>query len=147
MLAKLLCFNFIFLSILQVAALFYFGLPGISYSSQFVLPDGPYGIYDPLDCFYKVEEYKFCTVTQKVSIASSIMFLMVQLLVSRIIFPGVSNFLNASVGTPLLLARGSRLPCARRQSVQRLFLTRVAGSALRFQPKRRRIGRFGGMRR
>ena len=55
---------------------------------------------NPLDCFYNVEEYKFCTVTQKVSIASSIMFLMVQLLVSRIIFPGVSNFLNASVGTP-----------------------------------------------
>ena len=126
MLAKLLCFNFIFLSILQVAALFYFGVPGIFNSSQLVRRDDPYvvrfcdnvnctrtekAIYEyacnPLDCFYKVEEYKFCTVTQKVSISSSIMFLMLQLLISRIIFPGVSNFLNASVGTPLLLARGS----------------------------------------
>ena len=109
MLAKLLCFNFIFLSILQVAALFYFGVPGISYSSSMLLVrrDDTYGIYNPLDCFYKVGEYKFCTVTQKVSIAGSIMFLMLQLLISRIIFPGVSNFLNASVGTPLLLACGS----------------------------------------
>ncbi len=126
MLAKLLCFNFISLSILQVAALFYFGLPGIWNSFKLVRRD-IYGndlycnvanlnvtrseYYDvecnPLVCFYNVEEYKFCTVTQKVSISSSIMFLMVQLLISRIIFPGVSNFLNASVGTPLLLARGS----------------------------------------
>ena len=170
MLAKLLCFKFISLSILQVAALFYFGLPGISnVVLKLVLRDDTYrddfycnvanlngtrtekalfeDLCNPLDCFYKVGEYKFCTVTQKVSIAGSIVFLMLQLLISRIIFPGMSNFLNASVGTPLLLARGSRLPCARRQSVQRLFLTRAAGSALRFQPKRRRIGRFGGMRR
>jgi hypothetical protein len=82
-----------------------------------------FGGDNPLDCIYDINHgaYKFCTVTQKVSIAGSIVFLMLQLLVSRIIFPGVSNFLNASVGTPLLLARGSRLPCARRQSVQRLF--------------------------
>ncbi len=145
MLAKLLCFNFIFLSILQVAALFYFGLPGISYSSQLVRRDDT---YVPLDCFYKVEEYKFCTVTQKFSIASSILFLMLQLLVSRIIFPGVSNFLNASVGTPLLLARGSTACHVPGDSpFNGCFLTRAAGSALRFQPKRRRIGRFGGMRR
>ena len=131
MLAKLLCFNFISLSILQVAALFYFGLSGFLNSLSLFRRDDPYvvrfcanlnvtdpdyqrygpDIYEvecnPLDCFYNVTEYKFCTVTQKVSIAGSIMFLMIQLLVSRIIFPGVSNFLNASVGTPLLLARGS----------------------------------------
>jgi hypothetical protein len=65
--------------------------------------------YDQMDCFIDFNDgaYKFCTVTQKVSIAGSIMFLMVQLLISRIIFPGVSNFLNASVWTPPLHARGS----------------------------------------
>jgi hypothetical protein len=63
---------------------------------------------DPLDCFINVNDgaYKVCTTTQKISIASSIMFLMAQLLISRIIFPGVSNFLNASVRTPPLHARG-----------------------------------------
>jgi hypothetical protein len=62
-----------------------------------------------LDCFYDVNygAYKFCSVSQKISIAGSIMFLMVQLLFSRIIFPGVSNFLNASVRSPPLHARGS----------------------------------------
>jgi hypothetical protein len=100
MLAKLLCFNFIFLSILQVAALFYFGLPGTSNSFKLFLRDET--TYDlPVDCFIDLGDgaYKFCTATQKVSIAGSIMFLMLQLLVSRFIFPGVSNFLNASVGT------------------------------------------------
>jgi hypothetical protein len=73
--------------------------------------EGPWGftrhLAERLDCFINVEEYQFCSVTQKVSIAGSILFLMVQLLISRIIFPGVSNFLNASVWSPPLHARGS----------------------------------------
>ena len=127
MLAKLLCFNFIFLSILQIAALFYFGVPGAANFFGSV-PRGnrtiglrsndtdgcSYSAYmytngisdDYLDCFINVNHgaYKVCTATQKVSVSSSIMFLMVQLFISRIIFPGVSNFLNASVWSPPLHA-------------------------------------------
>jgi hypothetical protein len=158
MLAKsLLCFNFIFLSILQVAALFYFGTPGFLNLLNILSPSQSYYYwrnvtrydydydYDPADCFFEVQggAYKFCTANQKVSISSSIMLLMIQLLISRILFPGVSNFLNASVGNPLLHASGSTA-CHVPDDIP-LLLTRAAGSALRFQPKRRRIGSFGGM--
>jgi hypothetical protein len=50
-----------------------------------------------LDCFLNLEAYKICAVTQKLSIFTSILLLMTQALVSRIIVPGMSNFVNASV--------------------------------------------------
>ena len=119
MLAKALCFIFIFMSILQFNALLYFwytvtgnllnALRGNS-TDNYIYINGTLVDYnDGLDCFINVTHgaYKVCTATQKVSIYSSILLLMVQLLVSRIIFPGVSNFLNASVWTPPLHAHGS----------------------------------------
>ena len=50
-----------------------------------------------LDCFLDLGAYKICAVTQRLSIYTSIMLLMTQALVSRMIVPGISNFVNASV--------------------------------------------------
>jgi hypothetical protein len=50
-----------------------------------------------LDCFLDLGAYKICDVTQKLSIYTSILLLMAQALVSRMIVPGISNFVNASV--------------------------------------------------
>jgi hypothetical protein len=50
-----------------------------------------------LDCFVNLGAYKICTVTQRLSIFSSVLLLMTQALVSRMIVPGISNFVNASV--------------------------------------------------
>ena len=50
-----------------------------------------------LDCFLDLGAYKICSVTQKLSLYSSILLLMTQALVSRMIVPGISNFVNASV--------------------------------------------------
>ena len=50
-----------------------------------------------LDCFLDPGAYKICSVTQRLSIYTSILFLMIQALVSRMIVPGISNFVNASV--------------------------------------------------
>jgi hypothetical protein len=50
-----------------------------------------------LDCFLDLKAYKVCAVTQSLSIYTSILFLMTQALVSRMIVPGISNFVNASV--------------------------------------------------
>ena len=50
-----------------------------------------------LDCFLDLGAYKVCAVTQRLSIFSSVLLLMTQALVSRMIVPGISNFVNASV--------------------------------------------------
>jgi hypothetical protein len=50
-----------------------------------------------LDCFLDLGAYKVCAVTQSLSIYTSILLLMTQALVSRMIVPGISNFVNASV--------------------------------------------------
>jgi hypothetical protein len=50
-----------------------------------------------LDCFLNLGAYKICAVTQRLSISTSILLLMTQTLVSRMIVPGMSNFVNASV--------------------------------------------------
>jgi hypothetical protein len=50
-----------------------------------------------LDCFLDLGAYKICAVTQKLSLYTSILLLMTQALVSRMIVPGISNFVNASV--------------------------------------------------
>jgi hypothetical protein len=103
----LLCFIFIFLSILQVAACFYFGLIGIVFNIFRMIPQSqtPHlngtayidSRTDDFDCFIDFGAYEFCVATQKLSIASSIVMLMIQTFISRILFPGVSNFVNASV--------------------------------------------------
>jgi hypothetical protein len=50
-----------------------------------------------LDCFIDFKAYKVCDATQRLSIYTSILLLMTQALVSRILAPGISNFVNASV--------------------------------------------------
>ena len=50
-----------------------------------------------LDCFLRLGAYKICAVTQSLSLYTSILLLMTQALVSRMIVPGISNFVNASV--------------------------------------------------
>ena len=50
-----------------------------------------------LDCFHDLGAYKICAVTQRLSLYTSILLLMTQALVSRMIVPGISNFVNASV--------------------------------------------------
>ena len=50
-----------------------------------------------LDCFLDLGAYKICAVTQRLSNYTSVLLLMTQALVSRMIVPGISNFVNASV--------------------------------------------------
>ena len=50
-----------------------------------------------LDCFFNLGAYKICAVTQTLSVCTSVLLLMTQALVSRMIVPGISNFINASV--------------------------------------------------
>ena len=50
-----------------------------------------------LGCFLDLGAYKICAVTQRLSIWTSILLLMTQSLVSRMIVPGISNFVNASM--------------------------------------------------
>ena len=50
-----------------------------------------------LDCFHDLGAYKICAVTQKLSLHTGILILMTQALVSRMLLPGISNFVNASV--------------------------------------------------
>lgn len=56
-----------------------------------------------LDCFTDIGAYKLCDATQGLSIYSSLVLLMTQALLSRMFFPGVSNFVNASVSCLLLV--------------------------------------------
>jgi hypothetical protein len=55
------------------------------------------GLDADLDCFHDLGAYKICAVTQRLSLYTSILLLMTQALVSRMIVPGISNFVNASV--------------------------------------------------
>jgi hypothetical protein len=52
---------------------------------------------EDLDCFLDLGAYKICDATQRLSLYTSILLLMTQALVSRMIVPGISNFVNASV--------------------------------------------------
>ena len=50
-----------------------------------------------LDCFFDLGAYKVCDASQQFSNDLSILLLMMQALVSRMLLPGISNFVNASV--------------------------------------------------
>jgi hypothetical protein len=54
-----------------------------------------------LDCFFEIGAYRMCDATQRLSIYTSLLLLMTQALVSRILVPGMSNFVNASVRFPM----------------------------------------------
>jgi hypothetical protein len=62
-----------------------------------------------LDCFNTPLTYKICDATQRLSINSSLLMLMTQALISRVLVPGMSNFVNASVRRLLAPASGSAL--------------------------------------
>jgi hypothetical protein len=53
-----------------------------------------------LDCFVTLGTYSVCTSTALFSVNSDLFFLMAQALMSRVFFPGVSIFVNASVRCP-----------------------------------------------
>ncbi len=50
-----------------------------------------------LDCFIDLGAYKVCDASQDLSNDLSVLLLMMQALVSRLLLPGISNFVNASV--------------------------------------------------
>jgi hypothetical protein len=58
---------------------------------------------DP-DCFIRFGAFELCDATQSLSIYSTLFLLQAQALISRILVPGMSIFVNASVRR-LLLAR------------------------------------------
>ena len=58
---------------------------------------------DP-DCFIRFGTFQLCDATQNVSIYSTLFLLQAQALISRVLVPGMSIFVNASVRR-LLLAR------------------------------------------
>ena len=49
-----------------------------------------------LDCI-PLKTYRFCDATQQLSLCTSLFVLMTQTLISRVLVPGMSNFVNASV--------------------------------------------------
>jgi hypothetical protein len=49
------------------------------------------------DCFWDIGAYRVCSATQNLSIYSSLFLLMAQASVWRMLVPGMSNFVNASV--------------------------------------------------
>jgi len=53
-----------------------------------------------LDCFMSLGQYSVCSVTALLSINSSMFVLMAQAFMSRVLVPGVSIFVNASVRCP-----------------------------------------------
>ncbi len=62
-----------------------------------------------LDCFITLKTYRFCHATQQLSLCSSLFMLTTQALISRVLVPGMSNFVNASVRRLLAPASGSAL--------------------------------------
>ncbi len=50
-----------------------------------------------LECFYQIGAYQLCNTTEYLSIYTSLFLLVTQALISRILVPGMSNFVNASV--------------------------------------------------
>ena len=75
---------------LQVGWWIYYGFYAFAYFQQV-------SAGRDLDCFLDLGAYKICAVTQRLSISTSVLLLMTQALVSRMIVPGISNFVNASV--------------------------------------------------
>ena len=59
---------------------------------------------DDPDCFIRFGTFELCDATQSLSIYSTLFLLQAQALISRVLVPGMSIFVNASVRR-LLLAR------------------------------------------
>jgi hypothetical protein len=52
------------------------------------------------DCFISLGSYSVCTDTALFSFNSNLFFLMAQAFMSRVLYPGVSIFVNSSVRCP-----------------------------------------------
>jgi len=78
----------------------------------FSFQDG-YSVVKPssadLGCFLSLGTYSVCSDTIFFSVESSLFFLMAQALISRVLVPGVSIFVNASVRCPLQYFRQFRI--------------------------------------
>jgi hypothetical protein len=59
---------------------------------------------DDLDCYIHIAAARVCDSTLSLSIYSSVLLLMTQALISRMLVPGMSIFVNASVRLLLLRA-------------------------------------------
>jgi hypothetical protein len=103
-----------------------------------------------LDFFLDLGAYKICVVSQRFSIYTSVLLLMTQALVSRILAPGISNFVNASV------RRSHPRACCGTSQRQHddgfcdlwgALASRAAGAALGLQRWHGRNKRCGGRRR
>jgi hypothetical protein len=55
------------------------------------------GINNDPDCFMSLGAYSVCSATARISIYSSLFFLMGQAFMKRVLLPGVSIFVDASV--------------------------------------------------
>jgi hypothetical protein len=64
-----------------------------------------------LGCFPPLGAYSICEATQLLSIYSSMFMLMTQALISRVLVPGMSNFVNASVRRKRQRAVAAARPC------------------------------------
>jgi hypothetical protein len=103
-----------------------------------------------LDCFHDLGSYEICAVTQRLSLYTSVLLLMTQALVSRMIVPGISNFVNASVrrSHPRACCGTSQRPhddsfC----DLWGALASRAAGAALGLKRWHGRNKRCGGRRR
>jgi hypothetical protein len=104
-----------------------------------------------LDCFLDLGAYKICAFTQRLSIYTSIMLLMTQALVSRMIVPGISNFVNASVRRlhPLACCGTSQQPHVDGSvgGLWGMLASRTAGAALGLRRWYWRNKRWGSIQR
>jgi hypothetical protein len=97
-----------------------------------------------LDCFFDLGAYKVCDASQQFSNDLSILLLMMQALVSRMLLPGISNFVNASV------RRSHPRACCSTSYFVILWgalASRAAGAALGLKRWHGRNKRCGGRRR
>jgi hypothetical protein len=85
-----------------------------------------------LDCFMDLGHYRVCDATQMLSIYSSLFLLMTQALVSRMLVPGMSIFVNASVIHFLFIASCDIINC-----LEGGTNSRAADLKLRFQQRYR----------
>jgi hypothetical protein len=87
----------------------------------FSFQDG-YSVVKPssadLGCFLSLGTYSVCSDTIFFSVESSLFFLMAQALISRVLVPGVSIFVNASVRCPPHCIRHFQITTSRPEHLQ-----------------------------
>jgi hypothetical protein len=72
---------------------------------------------DP-DCFFHFGAFQLCDATQDLSICSTVFLLQAQALISRVLVPGMSIFVNASVRRLLLAPSFIMFECVTPRTLQ-----------------------------